>query len=72
MAFLEDLAWLGIGWDEGPTFGSSGGGERGPYEQSKRLELYRAALEKLIEQGHAYRAFETPAELDAARAKARE
>ncbi|NNF41851.1 MAG: glutamate--tRNA ligase [Phycisphaerales bacterium] len=71
LAFLDDLAWLGIDWDEGPEAHGCGGGERGPYRQSERRALYDAAFEKLIAGGHAYRAFETAEELDAARAAAR-
>lgn len=55
---LESLRWLGIDWDEGPYF------------QSQRGDVYRAALERLIASGHAYRAFETPEELEAMRAEA--
>ena len=46
----ESLEWLGLDWDEGPDVG----GDYGPYMQSKRLELYKSAAERLIEQGHAY------------------
>lgn len=67
MAFLEDLKWLGIEWDEGPEFEGCGGGEHGPYFQSQRLETYNRYIEKLIAEGNAFRAFETPEELDAAR-----
>ena len=77
MAFLEDLKWLGIEWDEGPEFEGLGGRPRGadlpqatPYFQSQRLELYNRHFEQLIAEGKAYRAFETPQELDAARKKA--
>jgi len=49
-AIMEGLSWLGIDWDEGPDVG----GDYGPYYQSERLELYKAAAEKLIEQGDAY------------------
>ena len=44
-AMLEDLRWLGLRWAEGPDVG----GPHAPYEQSRRLPLYRAALEKLHE-----------------------
>jgi glutamyl/glutaminyl-tRNA synthetase len=71
MAFLEDLDWLGLHWDEGPEHAGCGGGETGPYFQSQRLDIYRAALDKLIAAGRAYRAFETADELDAARNAAR-
>lgn len=62
---LEDLAWLGITWEDGPAFGSIGGDARGvgPYYQSQRLDLYNAAIQKLIESGQAYPCFDTPEEL---------
>jgi len=75
MAFLEDLAWLGIEWDEGPEFEYEGrrlgGGAAGPYFQSQRLANYAAEFDRLIASGHAYPAFETPEELAAARTAAR-
>lgn len=70
--FLMDLEWLGIGWDEGPLYGSNGGGDNGPYVQSERLEFYAQAVATLVEEDKAYYAFETPEELDAARKIARE
>jgi glutamyl/glutaminyl-tRNA synthetase len=69
--FLEDLAWLGIDWDEGPQWEGSGGGDSGPYEQSKRLDIYDRHMNELLESGKAYRAFETTEELAAARKQAR-
>ncbi len=42
-AMLEDLRWFGFAWDEGPDVG----GPFAPYNQSGRMEFYRAALEKL-------------------------
>lgn len=42
-AIMEDLRWLGLGWDEGPDLG----GPHAPYEQSRRLENYAAALKAL-------------------------
>lgn len=71
MAFLEDLEWLGISWDEGPQFGDSGGGDTGPYFQSKRLSIYEEHLNGLLERGQAYRAFETTEQLNEKRAEAR-
>jgi glutamyl-tRNA synthetase len=47
---LESLRWLGMDWDEGPEIG----GNYGPYVQSKRLNLYQNAAQKLVEIGHAY------------------
>ena len=69
--FFEDLNWLGIDWDEGPEFNSCGGGEVGSYLQSQRLELYKEQLQKLLDQGLAYYAFETPEELNEKRKQAR-
>ena len=69
--FFEDLNWLGIDWDEGPEFNSCGGGEVGPYLQSQRLKLYKEQLQKLLDQGLAYYAFETPEELNEKRKQAR-
>jgi len=71
MAFLEDLKWLGIEWDEGPEHDGCGGGAAAPYLQSQRLDLYNQQIDRLMTIGRAYRAFETPAELDAARDLAR-
>ena len=69
VGFLKDLAWLGIDWDEGPAFTTPdgralGGGPHGPYFQSERLDTYNRYLDQLIASGHAYYAFDTPAELD--------
>lgn len=44
-AQLEDLAWLGLDWDEGPDVG----GPHAPYEQSRRSALYEEALRRLAE-----------------------
>jgi glutamyl-tRNA synthetase len=68
---LEDLAWLGIDWDEGPPWHGRGGGDRGPYYQSQRLDVYEPWLQQLLDSGQAYRAFETTEELEAARQRAR-
>ena len=70
---LEDLAWLGIAWDEGPAFEGLGGDPRGvgPWRQAERLSHYDAAVAALIEKDLAYPAFETGDELEALRAAAR-
>ena len=62
--FFEDLKWLNIGWDEGPEFEGSGGGDKGPYFQSQRLDIYNEYLQKLLDTGFAYYAFETLEELN--------
>ena len=46
----EDLAWLGLDWDEGP----GQGGACGPYVQSERTELYEAALARLAAAGRLF------------------
>ena len=63
-AIMEGLSWLGIDWDEGPDVG----GDYGPYYQSERLELYKAAAERLIEQGDAYYCYCSPERLEEMRA----
>ncbi|MDX9911337.1 MAG: glutamate--tRNA ligase [Phycisphaerales bacterium] len=73
---LEDLAWLGIDWDEGPAVEIAGrtlGGDPrgvGPFFQARRLETYNAYLDWLIDRDLAYPAFDTPEELGAMRAEA--
>jgi glutamyl-tRNA synthetase len=42
-AMLADLRWFGFEWSEGPDIG----GPFAPYNQSERMNFYRAALEKL-------------------------
>lgn len=75
---LAAMGWLGLDWDEGPEHTSHGttfGGDPrgvGPFYQSQRLDTYNEAIERLIAEGKAYPAFETPEAIDAARAKARE
>ena len=72
VGFLKDLEWLGIRWDEGPEFTAPdgttvGGGPNGPYFQSERLAIYNAYIERLLADGKAYEAWDTPEELDAMR-----
>ncbi|MGH7406617.1 MAG: glutamate--tRNA ligase [Candidatus Methylomirabilales bacterium] len=57
-AILEGLAWLGLDWDEGPI------------RQAERMPLYRAAAERLREEGRAYWCLCTPGELEARRKQA--
>ncbi len=64
---LEDLRWLGLQWDEGPE----AGGDCGPYFQGQRLDIYHEHIRRLLNEGRAYYALETPEELDAAREQAR-
>src|SRR5437016_306745 len=53
---LEDLRWLGLHWDNAE-----------PVYQSKRLDVYNTIIDGLIARGLAYKAYETPQELDALR-----
>jgi len=55
---LQGLQWLGITWDEGP------------YYQTRRVDLYRAAAARLLENGAAYYCFCRREELEARRSKA--
>lgn len=61
---LESLRWCGIM----PTEGQGIGGPHAPYRQSERKEMYRQYALQLVESGRAYYAFDTPEELEAARA----
>ncbi|WP_420455527.1 tRNA glutamyl-Q(34) synthetase GluQRS [Rubrivirga sp.] len=47
---IEDARWLGLDWNEGPDVG----GPHGPYRQSERGDVYRAALRALAEGGHLF------------------
>ena len=64
-AIFEALRWTGIEWDEGPDCG----GASGPYRQSERLEIYEKEINRLLEQGNAYRCFCTAERLNEVRAK---
>lgn len=44
-AILQSMTWLGLHWDEGPFF------------QSQRVDAHRAAVQRLMESGHAYYCF---------------
>lgn len=74
-ALLEDLAWVGIDIDEGPSAEELAacdpswvnppgiGGSHGPYVQSQRLEYYQKTARELVESGAAYRCDCTPERL---------
>jgi nondiscriminating glutamyl-tRNA synthetase len=57
---LQNLEWLGVAWDEGPSVG----GERGPYRQSERLAIYRQWINRLLASGRAYPCYCTEEELE--------
>jgi glutamyl-tRNA synthetase len=55
---LQGMRWLGLDWDDGPYF------------QTQRMDLYRAAGAKLLASGHGYYCFCTKEQLEDRRAKA--
>ena len=57
---IESFRWLGIQFDEGVTFG----GDKGPYRQSERREIYKKYVDQLLAEGKAYIAFDTPEQLN--------
>ncbi len=56
----DTLSWCGIEPDESPWKP----GEFGPYRQSERKSMYADYAKKLVDEGYAYYAFDTPEELD--------
>jgi len=58
-AIMDGLDWLGLDYDEAPTF------------QSDRAERHAEVAHQLLEAGHAYKCFATPEELEAMRAEQR-
>ncbi len=58
-AILDSMAWLELGWDEGP------------FHQMDRLDRYREVAEELIRGGQAYRCYATKEELDELREQQR-
>ena len=56
-AILEGMAWLGLDYDEGPIF------------QSNRFDRYHQIIERLLDEGRAYRCYCSRERLDAVRAK---
>ena len=60
---IESFKWLGIQFDEGVSFG----GDKGPYRQSERRDIYKKYVQQLLDDGKAYIAFDTPAQLETKR-----
>ncbi len=48
----DGLTWLGLNWDEGPYF------------QTERMDLYKQAVQTLLDKGYAYRCYTTEEELN--------
>ena len=61
------LEWAGLRPDEGPRWG----GACGPYFQSERTETYRGYAQELLKKGYAYYSFDSPADIEAMRARAK-
>jgi len=69
---LEDLNWLGLSWEEGPQVDSKKeAGDYGPYQQKKRLDIYKKYISQLLKEGKAYYCFLTEEELEAQREQAK-
>ena len=59
-AIFEALEWLGIDWDEGPFY------------QTRRLDVYRTHIQKLIDSNRAYYCTCTPEDIETMRQRALE
>jgi glutamyl-tRNA synthetase len=57
---IDCLNWCGITPDESPVTP----GKFAPYRQSERKAIYKEYAERLVMDGHAYYAFDTPEELE--------
>jgi glutamyl-tRNA synthetase len=60
---MKSLTWAGIKIDEGHGVG----GPHAPYRQSERKEIYWKYVQQLLDNEHAYYAFDTEEELEAMR-----
>lgn len=54
-AILDGMSWLELDWDEGPFY------------QMQRMDRYKAVIQKLLDEGHAYHCYASREELDAMR-----
>jgi glutamyl-tRNA synthetase len=54
-AILDGMAWLNLGYDEGPFY------------QMQRMDRYKEVLQQMLDEGTAYYCYTTPAELEAMR-----
>lgn len=69
-SLLNIFNTMGIPYDEGPVLKHGkivDQGEKGPYIQSQRTEIYKEHVQKLLESGHAYHCFCTKERLDEVR-----
>lgn len=51
-AIMDGMHWLNLDYDEGPFF------------QMQRMDRYRAMIDKMLAEGHAYHCYSTPEELN--------
>lgn len=65
---IESLKWCGIEPNEGAGYS----GDKGPYVQSERKNLYQPYADQLVESGHAYIAFDTAEDLERMRQQAKD
>jgi glutamyl/glutaminyl-tRNA synthetase len=63
---IDSFEWLGLEWDAGPGKND----QYGPYYQMERLDIYMTYVQKLLDSGHAYYAWESPEEIDVMRQEA--
>ncbi|MBI3820552.1 MAG: tRNA glutamyl-Q(34) synthetase GluQRS [Planctomycetes bacterium] len=64
---IDDLRWLGLDWDEGPTDANDhGDGAHAPYRQTERIENYQIAIGRLVERGVVYPCICTRSEIESA------
>ncbi|MBE6750556.1 MAG: glutamate--tRNA ligase [Ruminococcaceae bacterium] len=66
---IDGLKRFGISIDEGFVSGAEQKGDYGPYQQSRRAEIYQSYAKELIKQGFAYPCFCTAEELEAVRSE---
>jgi len=59
----KSLDWCNIKYDEGVDIE----GDKGPYRQSERKDIYKKYVKQLIKKGYAYYAFDTKEELESMR-----
>lgn len=57
-AIIDGMKWLNLDWDEGP------------YRQTDRFDVYGSYVERLIQEGKAYRCYCSPEELEQRRQEA--
>jgi len=51
---FQGLTWLGLNWDEGPQADGTSKGDKGPYFQSQRRDIYQKYVAQLLSAGKAY------------------